>query len=88
MREFTINLSNVDTLQGCIDAFNRDFCAHIGGHWNGNWNAFHDYLSWPDESSFGLRLSGWNDFARSLPAHKQILLAIFADNVHVTVAYI
>lgn len=88
MREFTIQLSNITTLQGFIDAFNRDFCKHVGGHWNGNWNAFHDYLSWPDESSFGLRLAGWDTCAGLSIMDKEILLEILADNVHVSVAYI
>ena len=31
-----------------IAEFNRGFIFHVGGNWNGNLDAFNDYLSWAD----------------------------------------
>jgi hypothetical protein len=32
---------------------------HVHGEWNGNLDAFNDYLSWPDDSPYRLTLIGW-----------------------------
>ena len=34
---------------GFIIEFNRGFVSHVGGDWNGNLDAFNDYLSWADD---------------------------------------
>jgi hypothetical protein len=44
---FEINADNFDDFGGFIREFNRVFASHIGGEWNGNLDAFNDYLSWP-----------------------------------------
>lgn len=87
MRECTVEVSNITKLQALIEAFKCDFCACVGGHRNGTWNAMHDYLSRPDENSFGLRLSGWHGCLALAPQSKQVMPEIFAGHPHVCVVY-
>jgi len=44
---FEIDGESFDDFDGFIREFNRAFVAHVAGQWNGNLDAFHDYLSWP-----------------------------------------
>lgn len=46
---FEIDGDKFDDFAGFIREFNRAFVAHVGGQWNGNLDAFHDYLSWPSD---------------------------------------
>jgi hypothetical protein len=59
MREFVVEVAGVRSFEAFITAFNRGFCRHVRGRWNGNWNAFNDYLSWPDEKQYRLVFRGW-----------------------------
>ena len=45
---FEINGGNFDDFDGFIREFNRVFISQIGGDWNGNLDAFNDYLYWPE----------------------------------------
>jgi hypothetical protein len=59
MREFVVELTGVSSFKRFITAFNKGFCRHVHGRWNGNWNAFDDYLSWPEEKQYRLVFRGW-----------------------------
>jgi hypothetical protein len=37
-----------DDFAGFVDEFNRVFCSRFDATWNGNLDAFHDYLNWPE----------------------------------------
>ena len=86
MREFTVDLFDARTFEGFVEAFNVGFCREVGGEWHGrSWDAFHDYLSWPEEENYRLTLDGWHP-CRALGAEqRRMLLAIFKDNPHVDV---
>src|SRR4030095_4526423 len=49
-----------------VDAANAAFIEEAGGKWNGNLDAFNDYLSWPEEPLYELELLGAADCARNL----------------------
>ncbi len=58
--EFVVDLTGVSSWKGFVAAFNEGFCRHVGGKWGGdNWNAFDDYLSWPEEKQYRLVFRGW-----------------------------
>jgi hypothetical protein len=44
---FEIDGQNFDDFEGFIREFNRVFESETGGSWQGNLDAFNDYLSWP-----------------------------------------
>jgi hypothetical protein len=44
---FEIDGGRFDDFDGFIREFNRVFISQVGGDWNGNLDAFNDYLSWP-----------------------------------------
>jgi hypothetical protein len=48
-RIFEINGNNFDDFSSFIVEFNRCFVSHVGGKWQGNLDAFNDYLSWMDQ---------------------------------------
>jgi len=66
MREYVVRVADVQSFEDFIAAFNEGFCRHVGGHWNGNLNAFNDYLSWPDEERYRLIFQGWSECASAL----------------------
>ncbi|MEM7314607.1 MAG: barnase inhibitor [Planctomycetota bacterium] len=47
--DFEIDGNRFKDFDGFVCEFNRGFIRHVGGDWNGNLDAFHDYLSWADE---------------------------------------
>ena len=59
MREFVVDVSTVASWEDFIAAFNSGFIHLVGGEWNGNLNAFNDYLYWPEDSHYRLVISGW-----------------------------
>lgn len=95
MTEYPINLANVRSFADFVAAFNAGMIHSVGGHWNGNLDAFNDYLSWPLDAPYRLVLLDWDRCANVLdqtPAPGggsmlQVIREIFADNPHVTVAY-
>jgi hypothetical protein len=86
MREFVVDLRNVSTFEGFVAAFNEGFCRHCGGHWHGrSWNAFHDYLSWPEQPQFRLVFRGWGGCCGLRGEDRRLLSEIFADNPQIQV---
>ena len=92
MREFVVDLTHVKSLDGFVEAFNIGFCNKVGGHLHSlHLDAFHDYLSWPDQEPYRLVFRGWKDCTRILSAiheptersYLDNLQEIFADNPHV-----
>ena len=91
MREFVVRVADVTSFDDFIAAFNEGFCRHVGGWWNGNLNAFHDYLSWPEDERYRLVLQGWDACVEVLgqeaylPGQSMldVILEIFRDNDHV-----
>ena len=48
--EYRVDLRNVSDMNALVGAFNDGLIQAAGGHWNGNnWDAFNDYLSWPED---------------------------------------
>ena len=95
MTEYRINLAGIRSFADFVAAFNRGIIESVGGHWNGNLDAFHDYLSWPEDEAYRLVLVDWDRSAQVLqqteaPDHRsmlEVIREIFADNPHVTVSY-
>jgi hypothetical protein len=70
VREYVVDLSAVASWADFIAAFNEGFVRPVGGEWNGNLDAFHDYLSWPDEHPYRLVIRGWQACAPAVNQHK------------------
>lgn len=58
MKIFRIDCSKVDSYEDFIEAFNIGMIRSVGGEWNGNLDAFNDYLSWPDDFPYQISLVG------------------------------
>jgi len=56
---YSVDLSDVFNWEEFIAAFNVGFVRCVNGDWGGNLDAFHDYLSWPEECPYRLVLRGW-----------------------------
>ena len=54
------------TFQDFIEAMNDAFIRDAGGDWNGNLDAFNDYLSWPKDVPYELELVDHAQCARAL----------------------
>lgn len=55
----TIAGENFDGFEGFILEFNSVFVSQLGGEWNGNLDAFNDYLSWPEQPYTILWRKAW-----------------------------
>lgn len=66
MKRFTIDGRSVRSFRDFVDAANAGFIEQVDGKWNGNLDAFNDYLSWPEEQEYELELLGAADCARYL----------------------
>jgi hypothetical protein len=58
MRRFSVDCTKVSSFAEFIEAINVGFIRPAGGEWNGNLDAFHDYLSWPNDETYELELLG------------------------------
>ena len=58
MKSFSIDCRAVRSFEEFVDAVNLGFVQQIGGTWNGNLDAFNDYLSWPEEDEYQIELLG------------------------------
>ena len=95
LKEFTIDLTNVKSFTDIISAFNDGLIKPAGGNWNGNLDAFNDYLSWPPEQAYRLILLGWNrvyPILSATPFHGSqtmldVITEIFQHNPHVQIVY-
>lgn len=56
MKRFSIDGRRVRSFDDFVDAANAGFIESVGGKWNGNLDAFNDYLSWPEEEEYELEL--------------------------------
>lgn len=56
MKTFTIDGRGVRSFDDFVEATNVGFVEQVGGKWNGNLDAFNDYLSWPEEEEYELQL--------------------------------
>ena len=45
---YIIDATNFDTFAGFVEECNRSFIRSFSGEWNGNLDAFNDYLWWSD----------------------------------------
>jgi hypothetical protein len=89
MREYVIDLSAATSWGDFIDAFNKGFVREVGGdYWNGNLDAFNDYLWWPDNHPYRLVMQGWQLAAPAVNQHRtwdgrpvlEVVAEIFEDN--------
>jgi hypothetical protein len=93
MKQYVIRLKPESGYQDFVEAFNDGFCRQIGGEWSGrSLDAFHDYLSWPEEREYTLMFVGWNACRPMLAAEAvgdqsliEVLEEIFKDNQHVKI---
>ncbi len=44
-----IDCSKINDFEEFIHIFNTMLINPLGGHWNGNLDAFNDFLSWPED---------------------------------------
>jgi hypothetical protein len=56
VKRFTIDGRRVRSFDDFVEATNAGFIENVGGKWNGNLDAFNDYLSWPEEKEYELEL--------------------------------
>jgi Barstar (barnase inhibitor) len=88
MREFVVDMTNASTFEEFVAAFNEGFCQHCNGDWHGrSWDAFHDYLSWPEEERFRLVFKGWHRCIGLQGEVREMIREILKDNSHVVVVF-
>jgi len=66
MRRYTVDGRGVRSFDDFVAAMNAGFIRPAGGLWNGNLDAFNDYLSWPDDVEYELELLGAGNCIGSL----------------------
>jgi hypothetical protein len=66
VKTYTIDGRGVRSFDDFVEATNVGFVQQVGGKWNGNLDAFNDYLSWPEEDEYELQLLNAAECARSL----------------------
>ena len=59
MKCFAVDCRSIASFEDFVAAMNRGFVRHVGGEWHGNLDAFNDYLSWPSEDEYQLKIVGW-----------------------------
>jgi hypothetical protein len=88
MREFVVDMTNAATFEEFVAAFNEGFCQHCNGRWHGrSWDAFNDYLSWPDEERFRLVFKGWDRCSGLRGEDRKMVLETLAINPHVEAVF-
>jgi hypothetical protein len=55
---YRVDCRTIESFEDFIEAFNRVLIEPAGGKWNGNLDAFNDYLSWPEEVPYRLEILG------------------------------
>jgi len=66
VKTFTIDGRGVRSFDDFVEATNVGFIQQISGKWNGNLDAFNDYLSWPEDEEYEIQLVHAAECARSL----------------------
>jgi hypothetical protein len=88
-RKYQVDCRQVQTYADFVEAFNKAFVETFERRWNGNLDAFNDYLSWPEDVPYQLIVLGTDQCARVLnykanDRHEKelwsILQEILADN--------
>ncbi len=88
MREFVVDLTTASTFDEFVARFNSGFCRHCGGHWHGrSWDAFNDYLSWPDDEAFTLQFRGWDRCDGLNEDDRRIICELLKENPHVNAVF-
>jgi len=64
LNSYSIDCRSVKSFDDFIAAVNAGFVQHLGGLWNGNLDAFNDYLYW--DGDFQLELLGAENCAAQL----------------------
>jgi hypothetical protein len=97
MKEYVVDLTSVTSWPQFIAAFNEGFMRPVSGEWNGNLDAFHDYLSSvgdePASETYRLVLRGWKSLEGEINEHQtwdgrlvlDVISEILGDNPHVKV---
>jgi hypothetical protein len=89
VQEYVVDLSHAASWADFIAAFNEGFVRPVGGgRWDGNLDAFNDYLWWPDEHPYRLVVRGWQSCAAAVNRHKtwdgrpvlEVIAEIFREN--------
>lgn len=92
---YEVDCREVESFDDLIAAFNSGLIELVGGKWNGNLDAFNDYLSWPESCPYVLVVLGREQCVRALnfkanPRHERniwpLIEEILAENqewVHV-----
>jgi hypothetical protein len=55
---YRVECQQIASYEDFIEAFNKGLVERVGGKWNGNLNAFRDYLSWPEVVPYELEICG------------------------------
>ena len=66
---YRVDCSTIDSYEDFVQAFNRGMIKNVGGNWNGNLDAFNDYLAWPDQIPYKLVLVG-SDRCRQILSYR------------------
>lgn len=87
MREYVVDVSAATSWADFIAAFNEGFVRPVGGEWQGNLDAFNDYLWWPEAHPYRLVIRGWEACAPAINQYKigdrsvlEVIAEIFQDN--------
>jgi hypothetical protein len=76
---YTVDGRNCRDFASFIVEVNRGFCSHLGVTWDGNLDAFNDYLDWPEgeyrliwaESKYARQPLGHDELAKWLEGNIQ-----------------
>jgi len=55
---YQIDCQKINSYGDFIEEFNKNMIRSVGGEWNGNLDAFNDYLSWPEPNPYKLVIKG------------------------------
>jgi len=66
VKRFSIDGREVKSFDEFVAATNAGLIESVGGKWNGNLDAFNDYLSWPEEQEYELELVDATGLAQRL----------------------
>jgi hypothetical protein len=66
VKQFVIDCRGVRSFCDFVAATNAGFMEHVGGKWNGNLDALNDYLAWPVEEKYELKIADSGQCARAL----------------------
>jgi len=89
MQKFTVDLRNAKSFTDVVASFNVGLIGPSGGTWNGNsWDAFHDYLSWPEAETYALTILAWAECSGLTETERGLMQTIFNDNTHVKIDFV